>query len=86
MGELVEYFLIYMPWQTISLREVVKTCNFCNNACVQNIRNQIIEVSIDEDVVKDLLQETDLTSSKVVHKYQAQEAAKKQQATAHSNN
>jgi len=71
----------------VSLRELVITCNFCNDACVQkNIRDQIIEGLLDEDTVEDLLQETDLTLAKAVQKCQAQEAAKKQRATLHSNN
>ena len=80
VGESFDDFLV-------SLRELVKTCNFCSDACNQNnIRDQIIEGLIDNDIVKDLLQETDLTLTKVIHKCQAQEAAKKQRATLHSIN
>ena len=71
----------------ISLRELVKTCNFCSDACTQkNIRDQIIEGLLHDDTVEDLLQETDLTLAKAVRKCQAQEAAKKQRAMLHSNN
>ena len=46
----------------VSLHQLVKTCNFCNDACTQkNIRDQIIEGLVDESTVEDLLQETDLT-------------------------
>ena len=43
---------------------------------------------MDNDIVEDLLQETDLTLAKAIHKCQAQEAAKKQRAiyTLHSSN
>jgi len=45
----------------VSLRELVKKCNFCSDACTQkNIRDQIIEGLLDDDTVEDLLQETDL--------------------------
>ena len=71
----------------VSLRELVKTCNFCSDACTQkNIRDQIIEGLLHDDTVEDLLQETDLTLAKAVRKCQAQEAAKKQRAMLHSNN
>ena len=77
VGESFDDFLV-------SLRELVKTCNFCSYVCTQkNIRDQIIEGLIDNG---DLLQETDLTLAKAIHKCQAQKAAKKQQATLHSNN
>ena len=80
VGESFDNFLV-------SLHELVNTCNFCSDACTQkNIREQIIEGLIDNDIVKDLLQETDLTLAKAIHKCQAQEAAKKQRGTLHSNN
>ena len=66
----------------MSLRELVKTYNFYSDACTQkNIQDQIIEGLIDNDIIEDLLQKTDLT----LHKCQAQEAAKKQRATLHSS-
>jgi len=78
VGESFDDFLV-------SLRELVKTCNFCSDACIQkNIRDQIIEGLLDDDTIEDLLQETDLTLTKAVQKCQAQEAAKKQRATLHS--
>ena len=65
----------------MSLHELVKTCNFCSNACTQkNIRDQITEGLLDADTVEDLLQETNFTLATAVHKCQAQEAAKKQRA------
>jgi len=68
------------------LHELVKTCNFCNDACIQkNICNQTIEGLSDEGTVENLSQETDLKLAKALHKYQEQEAAKKQWAALHSN-
>ena len=64
----------------VSLQELVKTCNFCSDACTnKNIRDQII------DTTKDLLQETNLILDKAISKRQAQEAAKKQQAHLHNH-
>ena len=72
VGESFDNFLV-------SLRELMKTCDFCSDACTQkNIQDLIIEGLIDNDIVKDLLQETDLTLAKAIHKCQAQEAAKNQ--------
>ena len=63
----------------VSLRELVKTCNFCNDACTQkSLRDQIIENLLDGDTVEYLLQEKDLSLDKTVHMCQTQEAAKKQ--------
>ena len=65
----------------VSLRELVKTCYFCNDACTQkSLRDQIIEGLLDGDTVEHLLQEKDLSLDKTVHMRQAQEAAKKQRA------
>ena len=74
-GETFDDFLV-------SLRELVKTCNFCSEACTQkNIRDQIIEGLLDGDTVETLLQETNLTLATTISKCQAQEAAKKQRAS-----
>ena len=74
-GELFDDFLV-------SLRELVKTCNFCSDACMQkNLRDQIIEGLRDGDTVEALLQEADLTLDRTISKCQAQEAAKRQRAT-----
>ena len=63
----------------MALRDLVKTCDFCSDACTQkNLRDQIIEGIIDGDTVEALLQEPDLTLTKAISKCQAQEAAKKQ--------
>ena len=46
----------------VSLRELAKTCNFCNDGCAQkNIRDQIIEGLTNGDIVEDLLKEKSLT-------------------------
>ena len=60
----------------VSLRELVKTCNFCNDACTQkSIRDQIIEGLLDGDTVEHLLQEKDLSLDRAISVCQAQEAA-----------
>ena len=70
----------------VSLREVVKTCNFCLNACTnKNICDQIIEGILDTDTTEDLLQEIDLTLAKAISKCQAQKATKKQCAHLHNH-
>ena len=80
VGESFDDFLV-------SLRELVKTCNFCSDACTsKNIRDQIIDGLLDADTTEDLLQEADLTLAKAVSKCQAQEAAKKQRAHLHNYN
>ena len=66
----------------LSLRELVKTYNFCSNDCTQkNIRDQLIDGIIDGDTVEDLLQIKDLTLDRAIQVCQAQEAAKKQRAS-----
>ena len=70
----------------VSLRELVKTCNFCFSDCTtKNICDQIIEGLLDADTTEDLFQETDLTLDRAITKCQAQEAAKKQRARLHDN-
>ena len=69
----------------VSLRELVKTCNFCSDGCTnKNIRDQIIEGLLDADTMEHLLQETDLTLAKAITMCQTQEAAKKQCASMQS--
>ena len=65
----------------VSLRDLVRTCNFCSNACVQqSLRDQIIEGLLDGDTIEALLQEVDLTLERAISKCRAQEAAKRQRA------
>ena len=46
----------------VSLRELAKTCNFCNAGCSEkNLRDQIIEGLENGDTVEDLLKERNLT-------------------------
>ena len=80
VGESFDDFLV-------SLRELVKTCNFCSSDCTnKNIRDQkIIEGLLDADTTEDLLQETDLTLDRAITKCQAQKAAKKQWAHLHDH-
>ncbi len=71
VGELFDDFLI-------SLRELAKTCNFCNNDCLQKaIRDQIIEGLQDGESIQELLQVTDLTLDNAIAKCRGLESAKK---------
>ena len=79
VGEAFDDFLV-------SLRELVKTCNFCSDDCTnKNIRDQIIEGLLDADTTERLLQETDLSLAKTITICQAQEAAKRQRASMQSH-
>lgn len=65
----------------ISLRELAKTCNFCNNECTQkNIHDQIIAGLADGEAVEALLKEKNLTLETALSKCCAHEAAKRQRA------
>ena len=73
-GETFDDFLV-------SLRELAKTCNFCDDACTQkNVRDQIIAGLTDGEAVEDLLKEKNLTLDTAVTKCRAHEAAKRQRA------
>ena len=62
----------------VSLRELAKTCNFCNNDCLRKaIRNQIIEGLLDGEIIQELLQVKDLTLDQAITKCRGLEAAKK---------
>ena len=62
----------------VSLRELAKTCNFCNNDCLQKaIRDQIIEGLQDGEIIQELLQVKDLTLEQAISKCRALESAKK---------
>ena len=61
-----------------SLRELAKTCNFCNNDCLQKaLRDQIIEGLLDGEIIQELLQEKNLTLDQAITKCRGLEAAKK---------
>ncbi len=63
----------------LSLRELAKTCNFCDNNCLRsNIRDQLVTGLIDPDTIKDLLREPNLTLTKAIDTGRALEAAKKE--------
>ena len=65
----------------VSLRELAKTCNFCNSECLQKaIRDQIIEGLSDGETVQDLLQTKDLKLDQTITKCRGLEAAKKSRA------
>ena len=62
----------------LSLCELAKTCNFCNNECLQKaLRDQIIEGLLDGEIVQELLQVKDLTLDQAISKCHGLEAAKK---------
>ena len=62
----------------VSLRELAKTCNFCNDNCLQkSLRDQVVEGLKDADTVKDLLKQRNLTLDIAITTCQAMEAAKK---------
>ena len=80
VGESFDDFLV-------SLREFVKTCNFCSDDCInKSICDQIIEGLLDADTAEDLLEEMDLTLDRAIIKCQAQEATITQQACLHDQN
>ena len=63
----------------VTLRELSKTCNFCNEQCVQkSLRDQIIEGTSDGDTIEQLLKQPDLTLDTAIAVCRAQEAAKRQ--------
>ena len=73
-GETFDDFLVF-------LRELAKTCAFCNDACTQkNICDQIIAGLADGEAVETLLKEKNLTLDTTVSKYRVHEAAKRQRA------
>ena len=62
----------------VSLRKLAKTCNFCNNDCLQKaLRDQIIEGLLDGEIIHELLQEKNLTLDQAITKCRGLEAAKK---------
>ena len=63
----------------VSLHDLVKTCNFCSDACTQkSLRDQIIEGLLDGNTVEAILQEKDLTLERTISKCRVLEAAKRQ--------
>ena len=69
VGESFDDFLV-------SLCELAKTCNFCDNNCLQKaLRDQIIEGLQDGDTIQELLQVKDLDQA--IMKCRGLEAAKK---------
>ena len=62
----------------VSLRELVKTCSFCDGACERkSIRDQIIEGILDGEMTEDLLRAKDLTLDTAISKCRAHEAARR---------
>ena len=72
LGETFDDFLC-------SLRELAKTCQFCDDDCTQNnIRDQIIEALNDPDTAQELLKEQPLTLPVTITTCRGTEAAKKE--------
>ena len=72
LGETFDDFLC-------SLRELAKTCQFCNDDCTQNnLRDQIIEGLNDSDTVQELLKEQRLTLPVTITTCRGMEATKKE--------
>jgi len=62
----------------IALLELVKTCKFCSEVCMQkSLQDQIIEGLRDADTIKDLLKENNLTLDTTIARCRSQEAARK---------
>ena len=71
VGETFDDFLV-------ALRELAKTCIFCNNDCLQKaIRDQLIEGLQDGEIIQELLQVHDLTLDQAITKCRALKSAKK---------
>ena len=63
----------------LSLEELAKTYNFCNNDCLQNnLCDQIVEGITDNDTVQELLKEHNPTLEKAIYTCQAVKAAKRE--------
>jgi len=61
----------------ISLRELAKTCAFCNNDCMEAaIRDQLVEGLESAEIVDELLKQRDLTLAKAIEVAQGLEAAR----------
>ena len=72
LGESFDKFLA-------SLRELTKTCGFCSEQRTQkSIRDQFIKGSLDGDVTKELLKQSNLTLGNTIAIARAREAAKRQ--------
>ena len=62
----------------VDLRELVKTCNFCTDTCIDKaLRDQLIEGLRDDDTVEDLLKIHPLSLAVAVDTARACESAKK---------
>ena len=71
VGESFDDFLV-------SLRELTKMCNFCDNDCLQKaLRDQIIEGLQDGDTIQEFLQVKDFNLDQAIMKCRGLEAAKK---------
>ena len=70
----------------IALRDLVKTCNYCNDECInKGLRDQIIEGLRDGDTVEELLQQKQLTIETTLRIGRAHESARQQREEIKSN-
>ena len=62
----------------VELRDLVKTCNFCDDKCVEKVlRDQLIEGLMDNNTVEDLLKIKELTLDVAISNAEACVSAKK---------
>ena len=62
----------------VELRDLVKTCNFCDDKCVEKaLRDQLIEGLMDNNTVEDLLKIKELTLDVAINNAEACKSAKK---------
>ena len=65
----------------VSLRELIKTCNYCDQECCNKaLRDQIIEGIYDGNTVEELLRQKDLSLNKTIEICRAHESAKQQRS------
>ena len=66
----------------MSLHELAKMCNFCNNDCIQRaLHDQIIEGLQDGEIIQELLQMKDLTLDQTISRYRGLEAESNPEST-----
>ena len=70
----------------VALRELAKTCNFCDNNCTQRaIRDQLTEGIRDNQTRRELLKVNDLTLARAIEIAKGEELAEKQSSRIHSS-
>ena len=62
----------------VELRDLVKTCNFCDDKCTEKaLRDQLVEGLNDNNAVEDILKVEELTLAVAINNARACESAKK---------